>query len=222
MLTKWVQQSGQSVVEIIVALALFLIIAGGSVAAIVGSLTTTRLAEEESQATLYAVEGIEAVQSIRNQNWSLITNGTYGVSNSGGTWAFSGSSDDPDGSGKFTRVITISNVNRNSSGTIVSSGGTNDPSTKLIDATVSWDFTPSRNNSVSIQTYITDWQFSRGTPGSSGPTLTSCNQYCVHQAYTSGVCEPVAPPCANSGGVHKPGGDQFCTGSPTDTCCCVP
>lgn len=212
--------SGQSIIEVIIALALFVIIVGSGIVAILGALTTTRLAEEETQATTYATQGIDAVESIRNLDWNNLVNGTYGLTNSGGFWAFSGSSDNPDGSGKFTRSVTISDVQRNTSGNIVSSGGTVDDESKHILVTVLWDFTPTRNNSVEIESYLTNWQLSRNVPGGGAPVFGSCNEYCINQAYASGSCEPVSPPCANSGGTHKPAGNVYCTGSPTDTCCC--
>ena len=129
---------GQSIIEVIVAVSLMIIIAGSSVIAVLGSFNTSRLAEEESQASFLANQGIEATQSIRNQSWDNLTDGAHGLQNSGGTWSFSGSSD-TDASGKFTRTTTISEVQRNDSGEIVVSGGTPDPETKQVLSSVVWN-----------------------------------------------------------------------------------
>ena len=58
---KVMQKKGQSVIEIVVALAIFLIIVGSSMITILGSLSISKLGEEEARATTIAVEGLEAV-----------------------------------------------------------------------------------------------------------------------------------------------------------------
>lgn len=162
---------GQSVVEIIIAVGLFSIIAGSSIIAILSSFSSTRLSEEYTMATAIATEGLEAAQSIRNQSWSALTNGAHGLSNSGGTWAFSGTTD-IDASGRFTRTVTLSSVQRNNAGDIVASGGTVDAETKLVTASVTWNFTESRSNTVTLVQYLTNWQTGKNKPGIGG----SCAQ----------------------------------------------
>lgn len=161
-------QQGQSVIEIIVAMGIMIIIAATAVAAVVSSFSTTRLSEEETQASFFAMEGIEAAQSIRNQDWDDITNGNHGLSNSGGTWVFSGSSDDPDGGSKFTRVVAVADAQRDGDGDLVASGGTVDVDTKKITSTITWDFTSGRSNTVEMVAYLTNWQLGRSTGTTSG------------------------------------------------------
>lgn len=163
---------GQSVIEVIVAVAILVIIAGSSVIAILGSFSATRLAEEETQAALFATEGIEAAQSIRNQDWDNLVSGGYGVSNAGGTWVFSGSSDNPGGTGKFSRAITIGDVQRDGNGDIVESGGTIDDDTKQVTSTITWDFTPTRQNTVEMTTYLTNWMTGKWGSGGGGTGIT--------------------------------------------------
>jgi len=213
---------GQSVVEVIVAVAIFIIIAGSSVIAILGSLSSTRLAEEETQASLIAVEGLEAVESIRNQDWDNLTNGNYGLSKSGGTWTFSGSSDDPDGTGKFSRIVTINDVERDGNGDIVTSGGTIDEDTKSVTSTITWDFTPTRQNTVTLTSFLTNWQKGSGSGAAGAPSITTCDEYCTSVGYSSGTCRQNTQQCANNDEDYKPAGDQYCTGGANeDTCCCV-
>lgn len=155
-------ERGQSVIEVIVAVAILVIIAASAVVTILGSFATTRLAKEETQAAFFAMEGIEAVQSIRNQDWNNLSSGTYGLSSSGGVWVFSGSSDDPEGSGKFSRVITLAEVQRGGYGNIVDSGGTVDEDSQKVTSTITWDFTPGRANTVDMAAYLTNWQTGKG------------------------------------------------------------
>ena len=212
---------GQSVIEVIVAVAILVIIAASSVVAILGSFSTTRLAEEETKASLFASEGLEAVQSIRNQDWANLTTGTHGLTSFGNIWAFSGTSDDPDGLAKFTRAITIATVQRDGDGDIIASGGTADPDTMDITSTVTWNFTPTRNNSVVMQMYLTNWQKGKGVGGAGGGTFTTCADYCISVGYVTGTCRQNAQQCTNNSEDYKPTGDQYCTGGANaDTCCC--
>jgi prepilin-type N-terminal cleavage/methylation domain-containing protein len=125
-------QQGFSVIEVILAAALFVILASGAVAAILQGLQSNRLGEEQSVANQFASEGIEAVRSIKNQSFAnLINSGGTGIAQNSGVWAFSGSTNTL--SSKYTRVVTISDVQRDGSGNIVASGGTLDPATKKSD-----------------------------------------------------------------------------------------
>ena len=146
---------GFGIIEIIVAMGLFLIFAGAGTTSIIQSFNTNRLGDEESEATFYAQEGIEAVRSIKNQQWTNLTDSTNGLDNSGGTWAFSGSSDT---NGRFTRVVTLIQAERDGNGDIVASGGIADTDTFKVISTVTWDFTPTRNNTVDVITYLTQFE----------------------------------------------------------------
>lgn len=210
---------GQSVIELIVAVAIFAIIAATSVTAILSSFSTTRLAQEETQAALLAVEGFEAVESIRNQDWNNVTNGNHGLSISGGNWVLSGTSDT---TGKFIRVITITDVLRDTNGNIASSGIADDE-TKYITARVTWNFTPTRQNTVEMISYLTNWQEGRSSGDTSPGPITSCTQYCTSIGFTSGTCRASSQQCINNNELPKPIGDQYCTGvANADTCCCLP
>lgn len=227
-------RSGQSVVEVIVAVSIFVIIAASSVITILGSFMTSRLAEEQTQASFYASEGIGAVSSIRDQNWSNLIDGNYGLTASGGQWAFAGTSDLL---GKFTRSVQISSVARDASGNIVDIGGTTDTNTKKITANITWNFVPSRLSSISTTTYLTNWQevypFTTPTPGATPtptstptPTLTptpayaSCSAFCAAHGYTTGTCRRNISQCTQNGEVNLSAGNQYCTVAPNNTCCC--
>lgn len=148
-------QKGFGLLELIVAMGLFMIVVVSGAGGILKSYSLNRLADEEVGATLYATEGIEAAKSIANQDWANLSAGTYGVDSSGGGWAFSGSSNQ---SLPFTRVLTISDVYRDSQGNIVTSGGTLDPNTYRVNSTVSWDFTPTRNNNINLTSYLSNFK----------------------------------------------------------------
>lgn len=207
--------AGQSVIEVVVAIAIFVIIVGGTVTAVLGSFLTSRLGEEETQATYYALEGINAVESIRNKDWASLTNGNFGLAKAGNTWSFSGSGE---ALGKYTRVINISDVERDVTNNVVSNGLV-DANSKRVTSTVTWSFVPARVSSVEVSSYLTNWQESTNIP--LGPT--SCEQYCQSSAYSTGICRGTVSQCNNNGETNVSGGNQFCTGGQqADTCCCRP
>lgn len=152
-------QSGFSIIEVIISVAIIMIISVTAITSIVGSFSTNRLSDEETRASQYAQEGLEAVKSIKNQGWTtpfLATtcSGGCGV-NMGASWSFAGTNNTSQG---MTRTITVSPVGRDGSGFIVSSGGINDPDTRKVTSTVTWNFTPTRSNSVSFSTYLTNFR----------------------------------------------------------------
>jgi Tfp pilus assembly protein PilV len=148
-------KKGMSVIEIILASGLFVIVATSIVTLLAQSYGSNRLSNEQTIANQYAAEGLEAVRNIRDQSYALLTvsSGT-GVAVSSGTWALSGTSTAFD---KYTRIISISTVNRDGSGN-VSSTGTLDPNTKKVVSTVTWSASPSRVDSVVQTTYLTNWR----------------------------------------------------------------
>lgn len=146
---------GFSLIEIVLAIAIFATISTSMVGVVLQGLGLNRLSAEETIANQYASEGLEAVKSIKNQSYSLLADtATVGLSSSSGVWVFSGTSNSID---KYTRTISISPVQRDTSGNIVQSGGTADPSTKKITSTVNWTVSGSRQNSVLLSTYLTNW-----------------------------------------------------------------
>ncbi len=157
---KKFDEKGFSVIEVVLAAALFMIIATGSITVILQGLDSNRLGEEQTVANQYAAEGMEAVKSIKNQGFSNLANSSRtGVVRSGSNvWAFGGAKNQFGPNNKYTRVIKVENVYRDISGNIVSSGGIIDFLTKKVTSTVSWNYTPTRANSVQLTSYLSDWR----------------------------------------------------------------
>jgi type II secretory pathway pseudopilin PulG len=151
------QQKGFSVLEIILAAGLFTLFVSGAMVAVFQGIHLTSYAQNETVATQYAVEGMEAVRSIRNQDFTLLENtSAVGVERSSGVWVFSGTENVLDN--QYTRVITIETVQRDGSGDIVESGGNDDADSKKITVTTSWNTSPTQSSSVVLTTYITNWR----------------------------------------------------------------
>ena len=180
-------QSGATIVEVMVAIALtgiFLpVLATALVAAHAGKATSI----QQIQAQSLVREASDAVRSIRENGWTNVaTDGTYHPVISGSAWTLSAGSEVING---LTRQVVISTPQRNAAGVIVGSGGTNDPSTKHVVVTVSW--TSPTSGSLTADTYLTRWQNNNTwiqtlqTDFTSGTLVNTC---------TTSTCGVLNPP----------------------------
>lgn len=150
LLAKIKNIKGQTLVELLIAIGLSAIL----IPALLAGFSATRNGRAQSEQRIVAMgylnEVQEAVRIVDANNWDNLIDGVYHPVISGSTWALSLGSESIGG---FVRQIVIADVYRNSSGDIVSSGGTIDPSTKQIAISVSWS-TPLAS-SVSTSSYLT-------------------------------------------------------------------
>ena len=158
---------GFSIVEVILASAMFMLFSTAAVTLVLRGFDANRLGSEETIANQFASEGIEAVKSIKNQAYTnLITPSPIpravrrNVSN---VWEFNptdGSNNTliHNGSDNYVRQVKIEPVNRDASGNIVASGGINSQETKKITSTVNWNFNSARPESVSLISYLSDFR----------------------------------------------------------------
>lgn len=100
--TKWF-----STIEVILSIAIFSMF----IAIILGlyyySSYSTKLSADKNREILYAQEGIEAVNNIRDRDFNALVNGTHGLTINSFLWELNGSSDTY---GNLTREVTISDV----------------------------------------------------------------------------------------------------------------
>ena len=169
-------QDGYGLLEIVVALTIFIILVVAGATTTIGSFSTNRLGEEQSFAKVFAQYGLDAARSIKNQGWDapfldVDCSSGCGIGTNGTVFDWAGSSTPL---GDFTLQVTIEDVERDSGGDgdIVDSGGTDDPDTKKIISEVSWDFTPTRSNTVTLETYVTNFRKTICEWGSSSLTTT--------------------------------------------------
>lgn len=145
-------KSGQSLVELLLAVALATILLPALLTGLVASRQGKVQQEQRVKAVLLLQETQEATRSIREKGWSnLTTNGTYHPIISSSSWSLASGADVV---GDYTRQIVISDVRRDSTtNQIVTSGGFVDPSTKKADITISW--TIPYASSISSTLYLT-------------------------------------------------------------------
>ncbi len=150
-------EKGLTMVEVVIASAIIL----GTVLTLLGVHTlylNVALGNAHSvKAAFLLEETLEVVRYLRDDSYSAkvstLSNSTnYGVVLNGTMWQASTTSTSID---NFQRYFTLSPVSRDANRDIVSSGGTLDPNTKLVTASVSW----AKNGATttkSISTYITN------------------------------------------------------------------
>ena len=131
-----INQQGFSLVEILLAVAVFALFVTAVVGGIIYGRESTALAGQRQRAVKLADECQEAVRGIRDGSYSNITNGTFGLALSAGHWTLSGSSDLTD---IFTRSATIAD------------GLTNQ---KVITCNVNWAQNLQRNGSIQTVSYL--------------------------------------------------------------------
>lgn len=142
-LQKFILSKSASVlIEIIVSIGVFILIATSVVVMSLGSHTGTLRSEGRLEATAIAQQGLEAVRSIRDYDWTNLTSGTHGLSRANGYWEFSGLSDTI---GDYTRSVLVTDI---------------DQYRKDIVVNVSWDVITGVSNSLAMNSRFTDWQSS--------------------------------------------------------------
>jgi type II secretory pathway pseudopilin PulG len=130
------KKSGQSIIELLVAIGLASLLIPAILTGIVAGRGGRAQEGQRIQAVAVLKSAQEAVRSIAKTSWSGISNnGTYYPAISGGNWTLASGSQTTNG---LTTSVVISDTYRDSSGAIVSVGGTRDPSTKKVIITVSW------------------------------------------------------------------------------------
>lgn len=137
---------GFLLIEVMLAIAVFLLLVSAFTTAYLYGQESSALAGTRSQAVLLSHEGLEAARNITDAGFDNLTDGTYGLTQSGNTWMLSGSSDTVD---IFTRSLTISSVS---------------DERKYVTSTVSWQQNPGRTGAVALTTQFTNWQDTSGSP----------------------------------------------------------
>lgn len=128
---------GQLLIELLLAMAIFALMVPAIIAGLVTANQSDTLNQRRLEATAIAREMNEALRVIREGAWTNVAApGTYHVEIAGTTWSLAPAAQTLDG---FTRSLAISDVSRDAAGLIVATGGTNDPSTRKVVITVSWN-----------------------------------------------------------------------------------
>lgn len=183
-------QEGQSLIELIVAIGIFVISIASLLLLILNSYVSGRLALEMTKASFLAQEGIEAVRSIRDNSWDNLISGFHGLTISNGHWVFQGTFEDiSDQLREGKRIIIVEDLAQDR---------------KKITSQVNWSFAKEKTQEIKLITYLTNWQkISQGfCAGTCTPCLELNRQQCRQQdgCFWIGflrICLGTCTPCEN-------------------------
>ena len=151
-------RSSFSILELVLAIAIFSIISLTAITTMYSNIMLNQSSEKLEKATNYAEEAIEAINSMRRDEWcNSFINGTYGLAVENGRYVLSGTGNDY---GDFHREITISDVYRDANYNITDdTNGIIDPFVKKFTITVDYNKVknPSERRVVELVTYIANW-----------------------------------------------------------------
>lgn len=150
-------KDGGSLLEIIVATAIFSLIGAAMISMAVGGFVSLDRGGEQTEAAALAEEGLEAVRSIRDGAWNEIIYSESGVAAGSGQWVFKGEGTS-DTIGQYARNIFIEDVCRDVADNITACPGSyTDLHSKKITVAVSWNVPTGGSNSVQGASYLTNW-----------------------------------------------------------------
>ncbi|MFH1207738.1 MAG: prepilin-type N-terminal cleavage/methylation domain-containing protein [Patescibacteria group bacterium] len=158
MSSKTSNQSGQSLLELLVAMGIFVLVIASTMFLTLDAHLANQEGGQRTRAAALAQEGMEASKSLASRGWKYLTVGTHGLSAVTNVWQYNGA---VDSLGIFSRAVTVASVNRDVSGNITTSGGALDLDTKLVTSQVTWSPRPNRPSSVIVNSYMTNWKSRR-------------------------------------------------------------
>lgn len=155
---KNIFRSGFSLVEVLLTIAIFAMLITTFSSSLIYGQESERLSGDRARATFLAEEGLEAVRSMRDGNFSDLAAGTHGLAISENKWIFSGSSDATD---IFTREIIVVD---------------NGVAEKIITANVFWKQNEQRNGLISLETRLNNWRIANPTEAQQLAVNTNSSQ----------------------------------------------
>jgi len=135
---------GQSLIELLIAAGIFVMTVSVVASLLIDGYISNLQASQNSQAFFLTEEGLEAVRSIRDNNWNDLTSGSHGISISQNQWIFQGEEENisdklPEGVRKV--IVESIGVDR-----------------KKVTSQVTWKIPPAKSTKIELVTYFTNWQ----------------------------------------------------------------
>jgi hypothetical protein len=195
-----------SLIEAIVALAIFALVAASLISLSAGSLNPWLGRGANNQAEALAESGLEAARAIRDRAWNEFIFSKSALNLTGATWSLVGENTE-ETIGVYTRYLEFKDVCRDATGQISPCPAARlDPHIQEVTATVKWGVAPLAKQ-VARTVYLANWDsrfweqadWSGGdgqtiwqdrTKYDSGQNVDTTEPGAVKLAKTSGVCQP--------------------------------
>lgn len=124
-------------IELTIALGLFSVVIFSTLEVFIVTQEARSIGGDKAKAAFLISEYFESLKNLRRKSWDNLTNGRFLISTSSGVIAL-----EPTATGEtvgnYTRYLEITDARRDADGKLVESGGTLDPSTKIVTITISW------------------------------------------------------------------------------------
>lgn len=156
---KMRDQSGITIIEIIIALGVFSLLSAAIVSLALSGHQLLGRSEQLAEAGNLANAGYEAVRSIRDRAWNELVFDQARVYRENGAWHLAGDNV-PEKIGKYSREVYFLPVYRDGSFEIVASGTLGawlDPESKEVLVRVLWTGENGETRSVKRHFFLTDW-----------------------------------------------------------------
>lgn len=140
---KYSEGKGSGLIEVVLAIALFVILVPALVMLALGSISGVARSQERLEAAALAQEALEAARAIRDFNWDNLIVGAHGLTDTNNYWEFSGTSDLI---GKYSRSIIVAEENSYA---------------KNIEVNVNWTSASGIAQTLSVQNKLTNWNILR-------------------------------------------------------------
>lgn len=149
--------SGFSIVEVVLAGALFIVFAAALSGILLQSLESGRRNADLMAAIAYAEDGLELVRTVRQYGFSSLQTVHDGSISWNGSDGWNFTDDSGDRFDRYERRMTIEYARRDSVGMIAEDG---DPDTRTLKVTsvVRWESAPGQPETVEFSEYITFWE----------------------------------------------------------------
>jgi len=150
---------GISILEILLGLGMFAIIASAVSSLAIGGLRSLIRAERYIDATSIAQEGVEAVRFVRDVAWNDLIYTQSAVEATSSRWILSGEGT-TEQIGNFSRIINFDDVCRNIDDDIADCPASyTDPHSKKVTVDVEWEVIKDfKTTSFQYLTYLTNWK----------------------------------------------------------------
>jgi type II secretory pathway pseudopilin PulG len=156
-MSKKFLQPAWSLIEIIVALAIFSLVTASLISLSAGSLNPWINIGPSNRAEALAQEGLEAARSIKNRAWNEINFKFSGLSLTGDIWSLTGEGTRENING-YTRFLNFVDVCRDAQDQIAACPATRrDPHIKQVMVRVFWTVGSSVAKEITRTSYLTNW-----------------------------------------------------------------
>ncbi len=145
-------KKGFSLIEIMLSVSMIAVFVIIFITAIIDSQEANLLTGKRNIATRLSEEGIEALRNIRDDSFSNLVDGNYGLTIIDNKWSLVPASDVTNN--EYTRSIVISTIN---------------PKMKQVESTVTWSQNAQRGGRISLVTNLIDMTNQGTTTGTTTP-----------------------------------------------------